>query len=112
MSELKLQIREYTYSDEQCPLISALKMLEMVGFLDHKASVRCKDQDSAQYKERMKRHIAENFRNKLYGQIIRAIDEVEQKTRADCFNYSFSAEERIRTAFQELRNSIPEITYN
>lgn len=112
MTDLKLQIREYLIPDDNSPSLSNLNILELVGFLDFKTSARCLNYDSFKYKERMKRQIAANFKQKLYGQIIRAIDEVEQKTRADCFNYSFSAEERIRTAFPELRNSIPEITYN
>lgn len=112
MNELKLQIREYVIPDEQCPSISALNTVEMIGFLDHKVSIRCKKQDSVQYKERMKRHIAENFKQKLYGEIIRAIDEAECEIQANCFNYSTSADERIREAFQELRKTIPEITYD
>ncbi len=112
MTDLKLQIREYLIPDDNSPSLSNPNILELIGFLYFKASVRCLNYDSFKYKEGMKKQIAANFQQKLYGQIIRAIDKVEQETRANCFNYSLSAEERIREAFQELRNSIPEITYD
>lgn len=110
MTELKLQIREHLIPDDNSPSLSNLNILELVGFLDFKTSARCLNYDSFKYKERMKKQIAANFKQKLYGQIIRAIEKAECEARASCLNYS--AENRAKEAFQELRNSIPQITYD
>ena len=112
MNELKLQIREHIIPDDESPSLSNLNILELIGFLDHKTTARCLSWDSFKYKERMKKQLAENFKQTLYGQIIRAIEKAEYETRANCFSYSSSAEDKIRTTFEELRSSIPQITYD
>lgn len=90
----------------------SLPAFELIGTLDLSCSATLNKDSVHLHKESLKKQIAANFKQKLYGQIIRAIDKLEQEIKANCFNYSFSAEERIREAFQELRNSIPEITYD
>jgi len=59
----------------------------------------------------MKKQLSNTFRQKLYGQIIRAIEMAEYETKANCLNHSFSAEDKIKAAFQELRDSVPQTTY-
>lgn len=110
MTDLKLQIRKYLIPNEQLASFPKLDILELVAHLDLKMSTRCNQDDFFKYEQIMKKQIAANFKQKLYGQIIRAINKLEQETMISCFNYS--AENKMKEAFQELRNSIPEITYD
>ncbi len=61
MTDLKLQIREYLIPDDNSPSLSNLNILELVGFLDFKASARCLNYDFFKYKEGMKKQIAANL---------------------------------------------------
>lgn len=112
MTDLKFQIREYVLPDEEAPLSSRLNILELMGTLDFKASTRCEQHDFFKHEWEMKERIAATFKEKLYGEIIRAINRVEYEAEANRFDYSFYAKERIKEAFQDLRNSIPQITYD
>ncbi len=90
----------------------SLPAFELIGTLDLSCSATLNKDSVHLHKESLKKQITANFQQKLYGQIIHAIEKAEYEIRANCFNYSLSAEEKIREAFQELRNSIPEITYD
>lgn len=101
MNYLKLHFREYILPDDS---------IELMGTLDLKVITKCKQREFFNREKMLKKQLAENFKQKLYGQIIRAINEVEYKIRGRCFNYSLSAEENVRAALEELRGSIPQIT--
>lgn len=112
MNELKLQILKHIIPDQNLPECSKLNITELVGTLDFKTSARCRTHDFFKYKDQMRKKLANDFKHKLYGEIIRAIDMAECETQANRFNYSTSAAQKIEQAFQKLRKSIPEIIFD
>lgn len=108
MTELKLQIREYPTPREEPPY--QLDFLELIATLDLKISGKCEKHRTPEYEKKLKQKLADVFKQTLYGQIIQAINKAEYEAQSFCFDYSSA--NRTKEAFQQLRNSIPEITYD
>lgn len=106
MTNLKLKFKT---REVKWPTIN---LIEIEAKLNFGITVRCGKEDFLDCEDAMKKTALDDFKGKLYGQIIRAIDKAEWETQVHRFDYSLSAEDRIKTAFQELRSSIPQITYD
>lgn len=109
MNELKLQISEYPTPREEPPY--QLDFLELMATLDLKISGKCEKHHTPEYEKKLKQKLADVFKQTLYGQIIYAINKAEHETQGACY-FDYSSAIKIKKAFEELRNSIPEITYD
>lgn len=108
MSELKLNFHEYQIPNEQHPYGDVF--IELMATLDLKISGKYEKRHTPEYEKKLKQKLADAFKQTLYGQIIYAINKAEYETQAYYFEYSSA--DKIKKAFEELRNSIPKITYD
>lgn len=109
MSELKLNFREYQIPNEQHPYRDVF--IELMATLDLKISGKYEKRHTPECKQKLKQKLADVFKQTLYGQVIYAINKAEYETQTACY-FDYSSADKIKKAFEELRNSIPKITHD
>ncbi len=108
MSEFKIQFREEIIPNPETPNLSSQNLLELTGQLKFSAVNRCRQYDYFKWQTRIKQQIAAKIQQTIYGdyfyQLAKAQNDILFMCEVD--------PHKIDKIFEDLRNSIPKITYD